>query len=93
MERMCDTAPVPDAPDGSSVVGTIVGAKVGTIVGAKVGANVVGAGVGVDVVGARVGATAAHTIASSSLQRRHLFALRRCIPNTPTGHVVPIEYS
>jgi hypothetical protein len=55
--------PVPSAPDGVSVVGTIVvGANV-DVVGANVGANVgvdvvganVGANVGVDVVGANVG--------------------------------------
>ncbi len=63
MERMCNSVHVPDAPDGSSVVGTIVvGAKVGVdVVGANVGVDVVGAKVGVDVVGARVGATVAQT--------------------------------
>jgi hypothetical protein len=44
--------PVPGAPDGVSVVGTIV-------VGASVVGGAVGANVGVDVVGASVGAAAA----------------------------------
>ena len=66
MERVCDSVPVPGAPDGFSVVGTIVvGAGVGVdVVGASVGFDVVGASVGVDVVGASVGAAAAHTFAS-----------------------------
>jgi hypothetical protein len=46
MERVCNGVPVLCAPDGLSVVGTIV----------------VGANVGVDVVGANVGVAAAHTI-------------------------------
>ena len=46
MERVCNSVPVPGAPDGVSVVGTIV----------------VGASVGDDVVGASVGVAAAHTI-------------------------------
>ena len=53
MERVCDSLPVPGAPDGFSVVGTIV-------VGAGVVGGAVGASVGVDVVGASVGAAAAH---------------------------------
>ena len=57
MERVCDSVPVPGAPDGFSVVGTIV-------VGAGVVGGAVGASVGVDVVGASVGAAAAHTFAS-----------------------------
>ena len=52
MERVCDSVLVLCAPDGVSVVGTIV----------------VGASVGDDVVGASVGVAAAHTTASSSLQ-------------------------
>ena len=54
MERVCDSVLVLCAPDGVSVVGTIV----------------VGASVGVDVVGASVGVAAADTTASASLQRR-----------------------
>ena len=54
MKRVCDSRSVPGAPDGLSVVGTIV-------VGANVGDDVVGASVGIDVVGANVGMTAAHT--------------------------------
>jgi hypothetical protein len=80
-ERVCNSVPVPGAPDGVSVVGIIVvGANVGVgVVGANVGVDVgvgvVGANVGVDVgggsaVGASVGVAAAHTIASASLQRR-----------------------
>ena len=56
LERVCKSmiAPVLCAPDGSSVVGTIV---VGTgVVGGAVGANV-----GVGVVGANVGVAATHT--------------------------------
>jgi hypothetical protein len=60
---MRNTVPVQGAPDGLSVVGTIVvGANVvGGAVGANVGVDVVGANVGDDVVGANVGMTAAHT--------------------------------
>ena len=72
-ERVCNSVPVPGAPDGVSVVGIIVvGANVGVgVVGANVGVDVgvgvVGANVGVDVgggsaVGASVGVAAAHTI-------------------------------
>ncbi len=53
-ERRNGCVPVLCAPDGVSVVGTIV-------VGANVGVDVVGANVGVDVVGASVGVAAAHT--------------------------------
>jgi len=54
--------PVLCAPDGSSVVGTIV---VGTgVIGGAVGANV-----GVGVVGANVGVAATHTPFASRLQR------------------------
>jgi hypothetical protein len=54
---MRNTVPVQGAPDGLSVVGTIVvGANVvGGAVGANVGVDVVGANVGVDEVGANVG--------------------------------------
>ncbi len=56
---------MPSAPDGLSVVGTIV---VGAgVVGGTVGVDLVGTNVGVDVVG--VGAAAAHTPFASRLQR------------------------
>jgi hypothetical protein len=74
LERVCNSVPVPCAPDGLSVVGTIVvGATVGVdVVGANVGGgSAVGASVGVDMVGASVGVAAAHTIASSALHGPH----------------------
>ena len=60
---MRNTVPVPGAPDGLSVVGTIVAGAgvVGGAVGANVGVDVVGANVGDDVVGASVGVAATHT--------------------------------
>jgi hypothetical protein len=80
-ERVCNSVPVLGAPDGLSVVGTIV-------VGANVGVGVVGASVGVDVgggsaVGASVGVAAAHTIASASLQRRRLLPPTARYPEYP----------
>ena len=67
MERVCDSVLVLCAPDGVSVVGTIV----------------VGASVGDDVVGASVGVAAAHTTASSSLQRRRLLPPTARYPEYP----------
>ena len=67
MERVCSSVPVLCAPDGVSVVGTIV----------------VGASVGDDVVGASVGVAAAHTTASSSLQRRRSLAPTARYPEYP----------
>jgi hypothetical protein len=63
-ERMWNSVPVLGAPDGVSVVGTIVvGATVGGgVVGSNVGVDVVSANVGIDVVGASVGAAAAHIL-------------------------------
>jgi hypothetical protein len=85
-ERVHDAVPVLCAPDGGSVVGTIV-------VGANVGVGVVGANVGVDfgggsAVGASVGVAAAHTIRIGFAAAPALVApLRRGIPSTPTGPV------
>ena len=67
MERVCDSVLVLCAPDGVSVVGTIV----------------VGASVGDDVVGASVGVAAAHTTASASLQRRRSLAPTARYPEYP----------
>ena len=67
MERVCDSVLVLCAPDGVSVVGTIV----------------VGASVGDDVVGASVGVAAAHTTASASLQRRRSLAPTARYPEVP----------
>ncbi len=83
MKRVCDSVLVLCAPDGVSVVGTIV-------VGANVGDDVVGASVGIDVVGANVGMTAEHT---HSHPRR--CSAGACCPHgevsrvPPPAHAVP----
>ncbi len=84
MQRVCNSVHVLCAPDGVSVVGTIVvGATVGVVgVGVGVG-GAVGANVGDDVVGASVGVAAAHTVASSSLQRRGLLPPTARYPEYP----------
>ena len=68
---MRNTVPVPGAPDGLSVVGTIVvgAGVVGGAVGANVGFDMVGANVGDDVVGASVGVAATHTPFAFRLHR------------------------
>ena len=68
MERVCNTVPVLCAPDGVSVVGTIV-------------------------VGASVGVAAAHTSASSSLQRRRLLPPTARYPEYPYRPFGTLEYS